>query len=78
MGEAPAETGLANARIADEHQFSGRVVDALRRLAEEDRLVQVPDADDGIARAQGAEYREAADGRPRSGRRIRPQRQHSH
>ena len=59
MRQPPAQSRFADARIADQDEFRSGVVDALLRLTEQERFVQLPDADDGVFFPQRRQHRQA-------------------
>jgi hypothetical protein len=46
--QPPAQPRFTHARVADQDELSGGVVHALLRLTEQQRFVQLPDADDAV------------------------------
>ena len=53
--QPPAQARFAHARIADEDEFGGGVVDVLFCLTKKDGFIQFPDADDGVFFSEGGE-----------------------
>ena len=53
--QPPAQARFAHARIADEHEFGGGVIDVLFCLTEQDGFIIFPDADDGVFFSEGGE-----------------------
>src|ERR1700687_2654572 len=56
MRQPPAQPRFSHARIADENEFSSGIVDALLRLAAQERFVQLPDANDGVFFSQRRQH----------------------